>query len=396
MSVLKYASILARPRIRQIWSVSKAILKNEISYYPRYLIDFEKRCASYFGTEHALTFCNGTSAIEAAMFAVGVGPGDEVIVPSCTFHASIDPIINAGAKPVFVDVDENSFTLCPSDLIKKITSNTKAIVVVHIFGIPADLESIKQIIENKNIYLIEDASHAHGGEFDGKKLGNVSDIGIFSFQGNKAVAAGEGGVALTNSEELFLKMSLYGHFDRHSSQFDKINAEEFKYIGFGHKYRMAPVSALIAEGDLHYLDRVNVSMRKKAALFDQAFSDIDGIEFAKFHDKRIRGGFCNGYPIYITKHGVTALQAVEALRSKGISATLYPFPPHHKFDSYNKLSLRQFFNKNVINGVELPESSPELPVTEKLAGQLLLLPRRYLVTMSKSKLNIVKDTLSAL
>jgi len=280
MSVLKYASILARTKFRQLIAVNKAIIKREISYYPKYLIDFEKRCANYFGVKQALTFCNGTSAIEAAMFALGVGPGDEVIVPSCTFHASIDPIINAGAKPVFVDVDEKSFTLCPSDLVKKITSRTKAIVVVHIFGIPADIESIKKVIDGKNIRLIEDASHAHGGEFGNKKLGNLSDIGIFSFQGNKAVAAGEGGVALTNSEELFLKMSLYGHFDRHSDQFHKINAEKFKFIGFGHKYRMAPVSALIAEGDLHYLDRVNALMQEKAALFDQAFSDIDGVEFA--------------------------------------------------------------------------------------------------------------------
>jgi perosamine synthetase len=396
MSVLKYASILARTRLRQIWAVNKAILKSEISYYPKYLIDFEKRCASYFGTEHALTFCNGTSAIEAAMFALEVGPGDEVIVPSCTFHASIDPIINAGAKPVFVDVDENSFTLCPIDLIKKITSKTKAVVVVHIFGIPADIESIKNIIDNKNIYLIEDASHAHGGEFDSKKLGNLSDIGIFSLQGSKAVAAGEGGVALTNNEELFLKMSLYGHFDRHSSQFDKINAEEFKYIGLGHKQRMAPISALIAEGDLHYLDRVNALMQVKAALFDQAFSDIDGIEFAKFNDKGVRGGFCNGYPIYITKPGVTALQAVEALNNRGITAVLYPFKPHHKFDSYKKLSLRQLFNTEVKSDAEISESSPVLPVTEKLSGQLLLLPRRYLITMSKNKLNIVKETLSAL
>ena len=268
--------------------------------------------------------------------------------------------------------------------------------LTHISFTENVIEAIKKIIDNQSIYLIEDASHAHGGKFAGAMLGNLSDIGIFSLQGSKAVAGGEGGLALTNNEELFLKMSLFGHFDRHASQFHKINADDFKHIGFGHKYRMAPISALIADGDLRYLDKVNALMQKAAAMFDQAFSSIEGVKFARFSDQGVRGGFCNGYPLYITKPGVTGSQAIEALQLKGINASLYPFPLHHKLASYNQPALRKSFNGDLTTSANKPEPDAVLPVTEKLASQLILLPRRYLITLSKKKLDVIKATLSSL
>src|SRR5262245_6357304 len=135
-----YTVLFYKKRLKQLISVSRAILKNQITFYPDYLLRFEAQFGKFTGKNYALSFCNGTSAIEAALYAVGIGPGDEVIVPSCTFHASIDPICNFGAQPVFADVDAHTFTICADDIRRKITDRTKAIVVVHLFGIPADMK----------------------------------------------------------------------------------------------------------------------------------------------------------------------------------------------------------------------------------------------------------------
>lgn len=396
MKVISYTLVFLLTRLRQIVSVCSAILKREISYYPSYLLKFENRCANYFGTKHALSYCNGTSAIEAAMFALGIQEGDEVLVPSCTFHASIDPIVNMGAKPIFVDVDEESFTLCPKDLKEKITSKSKAIVVVHIFGIPADMESIKKIAREHEIAIIEDASHAHGGKFDGTMLGNHSDIAVFSLQGNKAVAGGEGGIALTNNEESFLKMSLFGHFNRHAGDFHKIGASQFKSVGLGYKRRMAPISALIANADLHYLDQVNEMMLDSANILDQELSKIDGIDVSRCHPKGTKGGFCNGYPIKISKLGVTATDAIQALQRAGIDSIPYPFPPQHKLRCYVEENARILDTNSDQSELVDENHAVKLPVTEELADTLLLLPRSYLVTLNTKKLGQISQTLSQL
>ena len=198
---------------------SKQIFFNEVTYYPPLVLKFERNFAKYIGKRHGLTFCNGTSSIEAALFALGIDKGDEVIVPSCTFHASIDPILNLGAVPVFVDIDMVSGSILISDLIDKISLNTKCIIVVHLFGNVANIGSISALAKSKQIMVLEDVSHAHGALYEGKKVGSFGDISCFSLQGAKAISAGEGGIALTDDERLLSLMSMYGHFGRHKHLF---------------------------------------------------------------------------------------------------------------------------------------------------------------------------------
>lgn len=393
---LAYLWIFIKTRIRQMLSTNKAILKREISYYPQYVKDFERRCAEYFDVPHVLSFCNGTSATEAAMFALGIKPGDEVLVPSCTFHASIDPILNLGATPIFVDVDKHSLTICPEDMAKKITPNTTAVVIVHIFGIPADMQAIQKFVTTHNLKLIEDTSHAHGGEYNGQKLGTFSDIGIFSMQGNKAVAGGEGGIAVTHDEHLFLRMSLFGHFDRHAGEFHKISSEPFRNTGAGHKYRMAPISSLIASADLRYLDRVNAIMQKAESMLDDTIESIEGIRAAKYHADGQRGGYCNGYPIIVDIPNVSGQMACDALNQAGIDCIMYPFPNHHKLHVYGDLEFRLGVLRGANEHLSEQESDIVLPETEYLKTQLFLITRKHLVSMNQRKLNIIKTTLSNL
>src|SRR3989304_10221332 len=203
--------------ILKLWNISLSVVYGDlIAYnsYSRFITRFERRFADYIGCKYGLTFCNGTSTIEAAIFALGIKEDDEVLVPSYTFHSSIFPVIAIGAKPIFVDIDETTLTMDAEDLRKKTTDKTRCIVVVHLWGNSAEMDKICAIAKEHNLKIIEDCSHAHGTAWKGKKVGSIGDIGCFSLQGKKPISAGEGGIAVTNDRHLYERMSLYGHFGR--------------------------------------------------------------------------------------------------------------------------------------------------------------------------------------
>ena len=338
MKLLMFSIILLRKTLKQISAVSLAILTSKTSFFPDFLIRFEEQFAQFCGTDYALSFCNGTSAIEAALFALGVGPGDEVIVPSLTFHASIDPICNVGAQPIFADVDRQNLTICPKDIEDKISEKTKAIIVVHIFGIPANMKAIQEIASANEVDIIEDASHAHGAMAEGKMCGSLGRIGVFSLQGAKAVAAGEGGMSVTQNKKDFLAMSLWGHFGRHGTEFSEINCQDFKHTGLGFKRRMAPLGALLAQADLDEVHKVNKIMNQTAKRLDQALTGVKGLLRPQLPTGSQQGGFFGGYAFSV--NGV-ASDVIARLRSLGIHAKAYPFARHHQLAIYNDLDYRQ-------------------------------------------------------
>jgi perosamine synthetase len=341
-----------------------------------------------------LSFCNGTSAIEAALFAANIRQGDEVIVPSFTFHASIDPILNVGAVPIFADVDQ-SFTLCPIDVERKITPNTKAIIVVHIFGIPADMGAFKKLCQDHNLILIEDVSHAHGARWGDRRCGGIGDFGVFSLQGSKTVAGGEGGIVMTDDFLAYIRMSMWGHFDRHADLFGKIGAEEFKFTGVGHKRRMPPISALLADADLDHLERVNQLKRKNVDRLNEALAGVEGIEVAQLSPKALRGSCYQGYPIHITRDGVSALQAIDALKAKGIMANPSPFALHHQLPVCTNLAFRQaLLCQEPIS--HLSPSPFHLPITESLKQNMILLVPKYLISLNSGQITTIKTTLQSL
>ncbi|MBS1736702.1 MAG: DegT/DnrJ/EryC1/StrS aminotransferase family protein, partial [Bacteroidetes bacterium] len=178
-----------------------------ISSKGKYIPLFENAFADFTAIKHAASVCNGTVALHVALVALGIGPGDEVIVPTFTYIASVNAITYTGATPVFVDSLPKTWQMDTEDVERKITNKTKAIMAVHLYGQPCDLDALKTIADNNKLFLIEDCAEAIGTYYKGKHVGGFGDIACFSFFGNKTITSGEGGMVLSNNEELLNKVA---------------------------------------------------------------------------------------------------------------------------------------------------------------------------------------------
>ena len=209
-----------------------------------------------FGVRHVVAHNNGTGAIHAAMHAFGIRAGDEVIVPSATWWASVMPVLHHGGIPVFAETETECIGLDPANVEKKITDRTRAIVVVHLFGMPSKMDHLLDIARRHNLKVLEDAAHAHGATYHGKNIGTLGDAAVFSMQANKLVPSAEGGVLLTDDDDIYEKVIRYGHYERLLPMKDSPN-RMFAATGFGMKFRMSPLSAALARSQLKRLDEHN-------------------------------------------------------------------------------------------------------------------------------------------
>lgn len=232
----------------------------------------EEDYKNWLGVKHAVAHCNGTSAIHAALHAFDVGAGDEVIVPSATWWASVMPVLHCGAVPIFAETEEQCIGLDPGDVEKKITPRTKAIVVVHLFGMPSKMNELIAVAKKHNLKILEDASHAHGATYHGKPVGTLTDAAVFSMQANKLVPSAEGGMFLTNNAELWEKVIRWGHFER------LLNVQSpnkrFAATGFGFKHRMSPLSAAVARVQLKHLDQRNRKRNENCIYLSQRLEKL--------------------------------------------------------------------------------------------------------------------------
>ena len=239
-------------RIKKVIVTAKMITRNQISFYPNIVLEFEKKYSKFIGTKHAITFANGTTAIEAAIYALDLNAGDEVIVPSYTIPSSFAPILNSSGMIRFADIDIETLNIDYNDIKNKISNKTKGIIVVHLWGNPVDMDNIMRVAKENELWVIEDCSHAHGAMYDSKMIGAIGDIGIFSLQGSKAIAAGEGGIAVTNSSMYIEKMLFYAHQGRNTTgTFSRSNKNNYNDLfGGGRKSRAHPLGSGIATVDL--------------------------------------------------------------------------------------------------------------------------------------------------
>ena len=280
---------------------------------------FEKKFADYTGSKYSLCTNNGTASLHSALFAVGVGPGDEVIVPTYTFWATAVPIIAGHGIPVFCDVDPDSYCLDPASIEKKITKNTKAIMVVHVWGNPADMDSIMDIAKKYDLKVIEDCSHAHGAMWKDKKIGSIGDVGCFSLQGSKPLPAGEGGILVTDNRTYYERAVAFGHYDRVGSFPSDSLYSKYYLTGLGYKYRVHPLGIAIAECELDELDNRNDIRMKNALAFEAGISSLPFMTPQKIYDAAKRQ-YSYHYMTYdSSKFGGLSLQTfLKALRSEGV------------------------------------------------------------------------------
>jgi perosamine synthetase len=198
---------VSKPSIgkNEIDNVTKAALSGWVSSLGPYVDEFEANFAAYCGTRYAVAVSNGTVGLHLALVACGVGSGDEVIVPDLTFVATPNSVRMAQASPIIVDIRRDTYCIDPEQIERAITSKTKAIIPVHLYGHPAAMISIREIAEKYGLKIIEDAAEAHGAEIAGAKVGSFGDCAVFSFYGNKIITTGEGGMITTNDEKLSKK-----------------------------------------------------------------------------------------------------------------------------------------------------------------------------------------------
>lgn len=223
-----------------------------------YIKKFEDKFGSYVGTRHAVATSSCTGAMHLAMVALGYGPGDEIIIPEITWIATAASVKYVGATPVFCDVDKDSWTMCPNSVEKLITKKTKAIIPVHLYGHPCEMDPIYEIAKKYNLRIIEDAAQSIGSEYKGKKTGSLGDLAAFSFQGAKALVTGEGGMYVSNNDEITERFKFYWDQGR-----DK-NKVLFN-LEIGYKYKMSNVQAAIG---LAQIERVDEIIEKKIKIFN--------------------------------------------------------------------------------------------------------------------------------
>lgn len=246
---MKYRIPVSAPALagREKEYVADCLDSNWISSNGRYVDRFEQAFASFCGVPHALSCCNGTVAIHLALLAFDLKPGDEVIVPTLTYVASANPVVYCGATPVFVDVDPATWCIDPAKLAARITVRTRGIIVVHLYGHPADMDPILGIAAEHKLFVIEDVAEAHGALYKGRLTGTLGDVSTFSFYGNKIITTGEGGMVVTRHPELARKMTLLKGQGMDPDR-------RFWFTVTGYNYRMTNIEAAIGLAQLERID----------------------------------------------------------------------------------------------------------------------------------------------
>jgi dTDP-4-amino-4,6-dideoxygalactose transaminase len=285
-------------------------------------IKLQDEFAAWQGRKYALAFCNGTMSLTAAMFAIGLGDGDEIICPTKTYWASITQAMGFGATPVFCNINQ-SLSMDPDDIERCITSRTKAIMVVHYFGYPADMDRIMPIAKKHNLIVIEDCSHAQGGMYKGRKLGNFGDIAAMSLMSQKSFAAGELGMLVTDNKEYLDRAIAYAHYERNKDE--NITTDYLKgYTGIalgGCKGRANQLCSALARVQLKYYDERCVEIRRAMNYFWDLLEGVPGIRAIRVDESEgsTMAGWYSPHGAYIASElgGLSVKRFAEAITAEG-------------------------------------------------------------------------------
>ncbi|MGQ9506287.1 MAG: DegT/DnrJ/EryC1/StrS family aminotransferase [Candidatus Bathycorpusculaceae bacterium] len=323
---------------------------------------FEKAYAKFVGAKEAIAVNSGTAAIHLAVIAMGIKPGDEVILPSFTFVATAEAILTVGAKPVFVDIHPETYNISAEKIEKAITKRTRAIVPVDLYGLSADMKPIKEIAEKYGLKIVEDAAQAHGAHYMGKPSGTYADVACWSFYASKNMMTGEGGMITTNDGKLAEKI----RFMRSHGE-----VEKYKSIMLGYNYRMPEIEAAIGCCQLEKLPKFLAKRRENAERLARKLKSARNLVLPKEPK-----GFMHSWYLFTVRLKRAKREerdrVVEELKRKGIGAEVYYSNPIHLMPFYKKFGKRK------------------LPETEKAAEQVFSLPVHPGVTADQ--IDFIGDT----
>jgi len=306
----------------ELRNVIKAVKSGWISSKGEFIEKFEKSFAEYCGAKYGVATSNGTVALHLALAALGIGKGDEVIVPTLTFIATANVVKYCNARPVFVDSHPEYWCLDPESLEEKITPRTKAIIPVHLYGHPCDMDPILDIARDQGLYIIEDAAEAHGAIYKGRRVGSFGDVSCFSFYGNKIITTGEGGMCLTNNEELMRKMRLLRDHGMNPER-------KYWHDVIGFNYRMTNIQAAIGLAQLKKLPRFLSQKRQIAMWYKEELREL--IENGKIvPHPEMRWAKCVYwmYSILIIDSKINRSELIRNLETNGIETRPFFYPVH--------------------------------------------------------------------
>ncbi len=295
--------------------LSDAFLSTWISSRGKYIDEFENNFAAFCEAKHGVAVSNGTVALHLAMKAMDIGEGDEVIVPDLTFAASINTVLHAHATPVIVDIKKDSWCIDPEAIEAAITSRTKAIMPVHVYGQPCDMDAIMAIAKQHNLYVIEDAAEAHGATYKGQKVGSIGDVACFSFYGNKVITTGEGGMCTTNSDALNERMRVLRDHGMSKQQ-------RYWHDEVGFNYRMTNLQAAIGVAQLERIEEILKQRKNVEAQYKAVLNDVTGIEWQQDFPDRER----TVWLVCATLNGINRDALFDQMRSHGVDTRPFFFP----------------------------------------------------------------------
>lgn len=327
---------------------------------------FEREFAEYVGADYAVAVANGTAALDLILKAYGVGEGDEVITTPFSFIATANAILYQKAKPVFGDIDPETYNLNPDTVLELITPRTKAIIVVHLYGHPADMKAFREIAEDHKLVLVEDAAQAHGALYEGRKVGSLGDAAAFSFYATKNMTTGEGGMVVTNDRRVAEKVRMLR---------DHGQAEKYLHVELGYNLRMTSIAAAIGRVQLRKLDRLNEARRGNAELLNSMLAGIPGLRTPV--EKPWARHVYHQYVVRVTgEFPLSRDELARKLREAGVGTAVHYPRTIPDQPLYQKL------------GIDCPKGCPE---ARKAAREVLSLPVHPCLT--REELEYIAETI---
>jgi perosamine synthetase len=357
-----------------IQSVTRVIKRGSFWAIGPMIEEFEQRIADYIGQKYCVTFNSGTSALHALLLSCGISPGDEVIVPSFTFISTANSVLFVKAKPVFSDIERTTFGLDPASVLEKITRKTKAIIPVHYGGCPCRIRELREIADDHDLLLFEDAAESMGAHINGKMVGTFGDASMFSFCQNKIIATGEGGAITTDSKEIFEKLKLMRSHGREDCANYFATSDYLEYVSLGYNFRMSEITAALGVAQIKKIDPI-ISMRQKNA---QYYADIlKKVPFIQVPE--LPADYSSVYQLFTVVVNGNRGQRDELIRQLGnhqIGSKVYFYPVH----------LTRFYRDTY------GYTPGYLPVTEEISDTVLTLP--MYPSLSHEEMDYVADILS--
>lgn len=323
--------------------VMRALESGFVSSVGPMVSEFEERFAAYVGASYSVATVNGTAALHLALRLLGIGPGDEVIVPALTFIATANPVIYVGATPVVVDVDPLTWNIDPAEVEKVITERTRAVIPVHLYGNPVDMQRIMELARNHDLYVVEDATEALGSTYKGQHAGTFGDIGVFSFNGNKIITTGGGGMLVTNNPELATRARLLVNQGRVPKTI------EYEHLEVGYNYRLTNLQAALGLAQLERLPEFLAVKRRNSALYRELLKETPGLEW----QQELDGAVSNWWLFSVLIDPGTFGSDRNSVREKLIAAGVQVRP------LFKPLTKQPVYKNHSLNGCPIAESLHE-------------------------------------